>query len=547
MHPRFHLLLTLGLLLGLGAPARAQYAAWHKSPAAGTGDALATDAAGNSYLLGYFCGYAVFDTITLQAGGHIFNYGCGGGAMFLAKVSAAGRWQWARPLPLPLFPTQVALDTSGHVFLAGFFTDTVTVDSTTFISRGRSDVFVGQLSAATGAWQWLRTVGGSSNEYLTSLAVTPAGAATVAGAYTSDSLAFGATVLTDPLVGPAGRSLFVARLAVGGTWLGAVSAQSATTDTGWDNNFPLGAHLALDAAGNAYLTGAGGDSAARFGAFTVPVGSSYVARLSAANAWQWAQPVSAALTALTTGGGSVLVAGSFFDYTLTLGATTLVHSAYDSANPYVPNGFVAMLDPLTGAWGWATGTGQAEIRALATDLAGDVYLTGQLTGPATLGTTTLVGPTEFNDTRLFVASLTATGAARWAVADTVTYAGSSGNGLGLDAAGNVYVGGTEGYHAFSPGPSGAALVARVAHVGVLAVAPPGRHATFVLYPNPATGKVRLSGAPAGPVSLTDALGRTVRTTLLPAGQTEATLDLAGLPAGLYLMRSGAQTRRLVVE
>ncbi len=69
-------------------------------------------------------------------------------------------------------------------------------------------------------------------------------------------------------------------------------------------------------------------------------------------------------------------------------------------------------------------------------------------------------------------------------------------------------------------------------------------ARLTLYPNPARTTVQISGAqPGAPVRLIDALGRTVRT--LTAGTT--TLDLQGVPAGVYTIRTGTATARLVVE
>lgn len=65
-----------------------------------------------------------------------------------------------------------------------------------------------------------------------------------------------------------------------------------------------------------------------------------------------------------------------------------------------------------------------------------------------------------------------------------------------------------------------------------------------LHPNPARERVTLSGA-SGTVQLLDALGRVVRTT--PVERAHPSLDLRGVPAGVYLVRSGTQVRRLVVE
>ncbi len=70
-----------------------------------------------------------------------------------------------------------------------------------------------------------------------------------------------------------------------------------------------------------------------------------------------------------------------------------------------------------------------------------------------------------------------------------------------------------------------------------------------LFPNPAHGTATLR-LPAGtarlPLTLADALGRIVRRYPAPAG-SDATLDLRGLPAGVYVVGCGQLTQRLVVE
>ena len=76
-----------------------------------------------------------------------------------------------------------------------------------------------------------------------------------------------------------------------------------------------------------------------------------------------------------------------------------------------------------------------------------------------------------------------------------------------------------------------------------------------LWPNPAGGRCAvqvpaLPGAPPVAATLLDGLGRSVCPFTLPSGTT-TTLDLAGLPAGLYVLRlaAGAETTtlRLAVE
>ena len=70
-----------------------------------------------------------------------------------------------------------------------------------------------------------------------------------------------------------------------------------------------------------------------------------------------------------------------------------------------------------------------------------------------------------------------------------------------------------------------------------------------LFPNPAHNSATLrlpAGGPRQPLTLTDARGRLVRRYPAPAGP-DAPLDLRGLPNGLYLVRCGQFTQRLVVE
>lgn len=67
-----------------------------------------------------------------------------------------------------------------------------------------------------------------------------------------------------------------------------------------------------------------------------------------------------------------------------------------------------------------------------------------------------------------------------------------------------------------------------------------------VYPNPATATVRVAGVAGQAVELIDALGRVVRTQPATNG-AETIVRLTGVPAGVYLLRAGGQTTRLVVE
>ncbi|GAB3875558.1 hypothetical protein GCM10028824_31240 [Hymenobacter segetis] len=89
--------------------------------------------------------------------------------------------------------------------------------------------------------------------------------------------------------------------------------------------------------------------------------------------------------------------------------------------------------------------------------------------------------------------------------------------------------------------------------GTALAAAAGRPAApaLALSPNPAPaghGPTTLTGAvPNAPLTVLDALGRVLLTATADAAGTARLALPAGLPAGVYLVRSGGQVRRLVVE
>ncbi|SMB95931.1 glucose sorbosone dehydrogenase [Hymenobacter roseosalivarius DSM 11622] len=90
---------------------------------------------------------------------------------------------------------------------------------------------------------------------------------------------------------------------------------------------------------------------------------------------------------------------------------------------------------------------------------------------------------------------------------------------------------------------------------VLSTKSAANNAALAIWPNPArqTVAVRLPAAPASATTATihDALGRVVRTAEFAPRQTEVSLNLMGLRAGVYVVQvrsaAGQYARRLVVE
>ncbi|MCS3797844.1 SBBP repeat-containing protein [Niastella sp. OAS944] len=123
---------------------------------------ITTDAAGNTYVTGYFNGTLDFD----PGPGVASLTAAGGSTVFVAKYNAAGDYEWATPL-LTGMPAALTLDATGNIYATGSFTGASTVNtsagSTTLASAGANDAFVLKLDA-TGACQWAKQMGGAMED-----------------------------------------------------------------------------------------------------------------------------------------------------------------------------------------------------------------------------------------------------------------------------------------------------------------------------------------------------------------------------------------------
>ena len=175
-------------------------------------------------------------------------------------------------------------------------------------------------------------------------------------------------------------------------------------------------------------------------------GDAFLARLDRDGHLLWAQQgggTSGADTAYAVavdGDGNALMVGAF-DTSAIFGATTI----YAASSTY--DGFVAKYD-LAGNVLWARrggGTGDDQVRAVAADAAGSVFIGGYFYNSATFGTNTLSsngtnGWTVVSQNS-FLAKLDSAGNFLWA-----SQAGGAGtdtaNGLAVDRTGNVFLAGT---------------------------------------------------------------------------------------------------------
>jgi len=436
----------------------------------------------------------------------------------------------------------------------------------------KPDVFVARLSAA-GAWQWATRAGGAtqtgSEDLVTDLQLDAAGNAYVCGTFNGPLAQFGPTTLANAGVGiNADRTdVFVARLSPAGTWEWAVRGGGAGNDGD--------PYLAFTAQGDLLVTGYLYNLAATFGAVSItnPTGGTFVGRLTAAGVWQWVASSSGldnctgvgnSGRAVEDASGNIYVRGYHSSQTATFG-TTVLPSVVGATPPTNPcrrpvDLYVAKLSG-SGNWLWAAtagGPGDDSTNGLAIDAQGNVYVTGAMGGPtARFGSTTLSNgsgyyvsnnvQTYYNDA--FVAKLSAGGAWQWAVS-----AGGAGADVGteltLDGAGCLFL---NGFFEGNQASFGALSLTQAGGPGTyapfrarlgcrpLATAPVREAATFALYPNPsrtgdATLTWTLASAPrAARLLVYSALGQLVQEKAL-APAAAGTARVSGLAPGVYLAR-----------
>jgi hypothetical protein len=389
----------------------------------------------------------------------------------------------------------ISVDGAGNAYVTGFtrsFNFPVIPGAFDTTYNGAGDVFVTKLNPTGSALVYSTYLGGSDTETGLGIATDVAGNAYVTGV--TLSLKFPVTPGAFATTSNGGLDAFVTKLNPTG------SALVYSTYLG-GNGIDRGFAIALDVAGNAYVTGFTGSPnfPVTLGAFDTTYnggGDVFVTKFN---------PIGSGLVYSTylgglgndegrgiavDGGGNAYVTGgtNSANFPTTPGAfdTTFNGGSFDA--------FVTKLNPIGSGLVYSTylgGSGTDQGFAIAVDAAGDAYVTGA-TNSANFPTTVGAVDTTFNGDSFdaFVTKLAPTGSALV----YSTYLGGSGNdqgfGIALDLAGNAYVTGftTSSDFPTTPGAFDTtfnglvdAFIVKIADVG-----PP---ATLTLDPSAATNPV----------------------------------------------------------
>lgn len=198
------------------------------------------DAAENVYISGSFSNTVTFGgTTTLTS--------TGSSDIFIAKFLSNGTFQWVKQsggnAASGKTNAGIGIDSTGNLYVTGFFSYTATFDSYSITALGDYDVFVAQYNPGTQLWTFAGKLSGMKYEYAYDMAVSKSGEVYVTGHF-EDTTNFGVSTFTS-----AGSfDIFLAKIDFSGngaSWARRIGG--ATSD--------LGFGVAVDKSGDVYITG----------------------------------------------------------------------------------------------------------------------------------------------------------------------------------------------------------------------------------------------------------------------------------------------------
>ncbi|MFZ5808833.1 MAG: SBBP repeat-containing protein [Chloroflexota bacterium] len=228
---------------------------------------IALDTAGNVYITGYTASTQATFPVTV---GPDLTYNGGLTDAFVVKVNASGTalvYCGYIGGSSDDFGKSIAVDTAGNAYVTGSTNSTeaafpVTVGPDTTYNGGSTDAFVSKVNANGTALVYCGYIGGSEWDLSDSIVVDAAGNAYVTGSTNSTEVTFPVAVGPD-LTYNGSNDAFVTNVNVSGT---ALAYSGFIGGSGKDEGYGI----AVDPAGNAYVTGATASTQASFPATVGP-------------------------------------------------------------------------------------------------------------------------------------------------------------------------------------------------------------------------------------------------------------------------------------
>ncbi|PHS63303.1 MAG: hypothetical protein COB12_09775 [Flavobacterium sp.] len=223
---------------------------WAKSMGSSNSDrgkSIAIDLNGNVLTTGVF-----FVTSDFDPGAGIHNLTSNGDAdIFIQKLDPDGEFLWAKNIGGIFYDYGYAIttDTSGNVYVAGSFKDTVDFDpgagTYAVTPVGDYDFFVLKLDS-NGDFVWAKTVGGSNEDVAYSIIIDDSDNIYITGFF-QNTADFDTGAGTEEITSNGSRDIYILKINSAGDFIWA--------KTIGDDSFDAGNSITLDSSENIYLTG----------------------------------------------------------------------------------------------------------------------------------------------------------------------------------------------------------------------------------------------------------------------------------------------------
>ena len=509
------------------------------------------DSHGNTYITGYYTGsYVAFGADTLFG----INLVSGPEFIFLVKYDASGNVVWAKNTNRPYNEGwALAIDASDNVYMTGFFSNGQLIFGSDTLSNDSVYNEVSMLLVkynSDGNVLWARTAPATSISEVSgsSLSTDAAGNVYVAGYFRSQSLVFGTDTLKN--INSSDRDLFVAKYDAAGNALWARQSKWGQQGSDFED------HVTVDASDNVYLAGCFSGASITFGdgIFERTNGGSFFVKYNAAGVLQWVTcPFDRDPTSIrgvtTDAAGNIIVAGAFSG-TMIFGHDTLFNT-YPTNYVTTANLFLAKYDT-SGNILWAkNAAGNCYANTVTTDDSDNIIIAGGFNSDTlATGGDTLIGS---GNGEALVAKYDSAGNVKWVASAGELQAGRTSAAVADRRGNNIYVTGTFSGEALAFGTSALPCVNAgwecqsifLARLYAPAAVPHTTDPVDVhIYPNPAASTLTIF-CPEGitSVSLTNMLGQAVYKQ--QCNTTKVEIEVAGLPAGVYLVKVNGVVKKLV--
>ncbi len=337
---------------------------------------IATDAAGDVYITGFYCATITFGSTTYT--------NAGSDDIFLLKYDSSGNVIWSKTFGNIEFDfvSGLCTDLSNNVYITGLYESLfINFGTSTLFNQGGQDLYIAKFDAL-GNFLWAKNAGSISLDYGKSIVTDAAGNVYVTGNYGAP-ITFGTTTLSNS----GNYDIFIAKYDP----LGNLIWVKGAGNTGED----VGNGISIDDSDNIYITGKFSSSSLSFGNYTLNNAGGFdmfIVKYDELGNVLWAKSEGGVGDDFGNGItidslSNPIVTGYFQSDTMSLGTETLI-------NQGIKNIFIVKYDSMSNiVWSkGAGGIGEDEAWSIHAHGNGEIYLAGYFSsaalnfGPTSLST-----------------------------------------------------------------------------------------------------------------------------------------------------------------